>query len=126
MTRFGRLIHRIKAHPLQRDVPCFFLAENVVIDDLEDQRLMEEAYGVAPAVIDSKYYSPCKRLRSYFTSVSMVQSTNCGICSGHIFLTIACPSAYVTVEWADTDLKCRKPIKCGHGVMPGRRLGPPS
>jgi hypothetical protein len=69
MVRLGQLIHKIKGHSLQQGRPCFFVAENVPMDKFEDKQAVDAAFRVAPVVLDSKYFSPCKRNRIYFTSV---------------------------------------------------------
>ena len=69
-VRFGKLISYIRMHPLQNGIKCFVVAENVPISEDDGLSVVEEAFEASPICIDAKYFSPCKRLRMYFTTVS--------------------------------------------------------
>jgi len=70
-VRFGKLISYIRMHPLQNGIKCFVVAENVPISEDDGLSVVEEAFEASPICIDAKYFSPCKRLRMYFTTIRL-------------------------------------------------------
>jgi len=65
LQRFGTLVAAIRDHPLQRDVPLYFFAENVILRgrDLDEVSI---AFDITPLEVDAHYFSPCRRKRHFF------------------------------------------------------------
>ena len=89
MLHFAELIQRIKSHPLQKNEPVFFLCENVK-GEWKDQRQFEPVFGISAIIIDAQQISPSRRLRAYFTNVSLVY------CIAIVYVWIIC----VLLAWS--------------------------
>jgi len=67
MIQFGALIKKIQEHEIQKERELFFLAENVPMDS-DDLKKVSNTFGVVPIKLESSCFSPCRRVRLYWTN----------------------------------------------------------